>query len=447
MKAFIYLLFILSLIENFRNKYNNKIKSIIIFIFFNIFSSKNVETNKLINSSDISHNNTEYFFKKNSKSIFNGNHLRYHFQEKLNNTKKFEINYDFKPYSIALKNLGFKYDASFIYNSTGMLNITKLEYYYKKNRINLNVSKLNHIHISMSFNNKYADLSLISISSILNTSNIDTYIHFHILGLNFSFYEIQKIIALRKINNKVEFIFYNAKQAEFDFDLGLKDRRGIGNYAKILIPQIINNTDKILILDSGDILCQKDLSELFFYDIGDNYFGWILDHNAGNNLLIKSDKFMTNYFHPNTGVFLVNIKLFKKDELYKKAVFMSKSYNYFRCPTQDILITISNYKFQFIPLKYNIHIYYNNDKERKRKIKTKAFKKFLRNQRFSPYKYTIDEIHEAMKNPVIYHFITDKIQYKNKCDRIMKKWLYYANLSGVYEKLKVQYPRPFSCVK
>jgi lipopolysaccharide biosynthesis glycosyltransferase len=204
----------------------------------------------------------------------------------------------------------------------------------------------------MSFNKNYIDLALISIASILNTSNFNTYIHFHILGLNFSICEIRKIINLRKINNQFEFIFYNAKQAEYDFDIGLKDWRGIGNYAKILIPQIINGTNKILILDSGDILCQKDLSELYFYDIEDNYFGWVLDQNAGNQM-IKVDKFMTNYFHPNSGVLLVNIRLFRKDELYKKAVFVSRSYNSFENPCQDILETIANYKFVFIPLNYN----------------------------------------------------------------------------------------------
>ena len=59
----------------------------------------------------------------------------------------------------------------------------------------------------MTFDKNYSNLALISIASILNTSNIDTYIHFHILALNFRFTEIKKIIAMRKINNKVDFIF------------------------------------------------------------------------------------------------------------------------------------------------------------------------------------------------------------------------------------------------
>ena len=101
----------------------------------------------------------------------------------------------------------------------------------------------------------------------MNTSSSDTYIHFHISALNFTFSEIKAIIDLRKINNKVDFVFYNAKQVEYDFERAKNERRGFGNYAKILSPQIINNTNKVIILDAGDIIVQKDLSEIYFYDI------------------------------------------------------------------------------------------------------------------------------------------------------------------------------------
>lgn len=316
-----------------------------------------------------------------------------------------------------------------------MLNITKLDYYTnRKNLQNINFYQFNHIHLAMSFTKNYTDISLLSIASILNTSNFNTYIHFHILGLYFTIEEIKKITNLRRINNKIEFIFYNAKQAEYDFELALKDHRGVGNYAKILIPEIVNNTNKILILDSGDILCQKDLSEIYFYDLEDNYFGWILDRCAGNYHIIE-DKFMTNNFHPNTGVLLVNIPLFREHKLYKKAVFMSRSYNSFICPTQDILVTIASYKFKFIPLNYNIHIYKENNE----------FYEYLKIQNYSLYKYTKEEILNAINNPVIYHFYMDKLQYRNDCDKIVLQWLNYAKLAGVYEELKLKYPGPFNC--
>lgn len=416
-------------------------KAIILHILFFLFYNINKE-NKVIKKPP--KKNNEYSETNDYIHKLKENNRRNNFQDEINKRKLFNINYNFEPYINYPKNLSFEDYAIYIYNKTGMLNITKLEFYFQNKNINNNYSLLNNIHISMSFNKNYTDLSLLSIASILNTSNNDTYIHFHILGLNFTIIEIKKLIDMRRINNQVEFIFYNAKQAEYDFTIGLKDHRGIGNYAKILIPQIINNTDKILIVDSGDILCQKDLTELFFYDIGDNYFGWVMDQCAGN-FLIKGDKFMTNNFHPNTGVILVNIKLFRRDLLYEKALFMSKSYNKFSCPTQDILITIANYKFKFIPLKYNLHIYYTTEKEKIMKIRTKWIKNFIETQRFSPYRYTVNEIFDAMDSPVIYHFYLRKIQHRQECDKIVIEWINYSKLAGVYEILKKKFPKPFFC--
>ena len=202
-----------------------------------------------------------------------------------------------------------------------------------------------------------------------------------------------------------------------------------------------------MFLDSGDIIVQKDLSVIYFYDIKNNYFGWILENCAGNYLKYSFDKFMTNNFHPNAGVFLVNIRLFRKDELYKKAVFLGKSYYRLICPIQDILITIANYRFQFFPLNFNIYLY---DKNEKSKIETKkktSIDIWLEDQKYSPYKYTKEEIYDAISDPVILHFYKGKLQEKRECNKYVLQWLEYAKISGKYEDLKLKYPNPFNCLK
>ena len=104
---------------------------------------------------------------------------------------------------------------------------------------------------------------------------------------------------------------------------------------------------------------------------------------------MNKDKFKTNNFHPNAGVFLVNIRLFRKDELYKKAVFVANSYNSFDCPVQDILITITNYRYQYIPLNYNLLLYYENDQDQSKRKKIPTIESWLNDQRFSPHKYSM----------------------------------------------------------
>ena len=443
--------FFINSIKNNQIKKFSFIKYLILFIFIlffifeiNVLKEKEDNENKIINEPFIPLDNKEYIIKNYNKSKFNLNHPRYYFQSENDKKKIFKINYSYYPYLQINNNLSYEENVMIIYNSTGILNITKFEYFYAKKE-NLKILFLNHIHLSMAFDKNYVDLSLISIASILNTSSSNTYIHLHILGLNFGFKEIKKIINLRTINDKVEFIFYNAKQVKYDFYPDKKERRGYGVFAKILSPQIINNTNKILILDSGDILCQKDLSEIYFYDIKNNYFGWILEKCAGNFLIYKNN-FMSNNYYINTGVFLVNIPLFRKDELYKKAVFVSKSYNSFLCPDQDILITIANYKFVYFPLNYNLRLYYENTEDQFKRKKLPKIKEWLESQKYSPYKYEVKEIIDAMSDPVIIHFYGIKLYYLNNCNQYVKQWVKYAKLTGTIQNLKKKYPRPFKCI-
>ena len=109
---------------------------------------------------------------------------------------------------------------------------------------------------------------------------------------------MEKIIQLKRINNKIDFIFYCPKQVEYDFEKKIINyTKGVGDYSRILAPEIVNNNNKLLILDSGDVLAQKDLSEVYYYDIEDNYFAWILEEPAGNEH--EWNKFFINRLYPN----------------------------------------------------------------------------------------------------------------------------------------------------
>ena len=415
-----------------------------LFLYYDFFKRNEINVQKIIHEPILPTNNEEYIVKKYHVSNYNLDYPRYNFQNKYTQRKIFKINYSFYPYLNISRKKSYKENAINVYKSTGMLNISMLDFYYFKKEIAINISLCNHIHLSMGFDKNYSDLSLVSIASILNTSSPDTYIHFHILGLNFKFKEIKKIIGLRKINENVEFIFYNAKQVEFDFNNSKKDLRGVGNFARLLCPQIINNTNKVLFLDSGDIIAQKDLSEVYFYDLKDNYFGWTLEICAGYFLKYK-DKFATNNFHPQGGVLLINIRLFRQDELYKKAVFVYKSYNDFENPCQDILETIANYKFIFLPLNFNLNLHYDNDKDKFSKKNISGIGAWLKFQRFSPYKYEYEEMIDALLDPVINHFYIGKLHEEKACINPVLQWLKYAKLTGQYKKLKLRYPNPFEC--
>jgi len=251
------------------------------------------------------------------------------------------------------------------------------------------------------------------------------------------------IIDLKKIYNNIEFIFYNGKQAEYDFST-FKDgmNRGIGDYTKFLIPQIVNNTNKIIILDSADIIAKKDLSEIYFFDIDDNYFAFALDISAGR--FSKYFIFARNKFYSNIGVTLVNVRMFKKDNLYMAGYFARLAYANMPCPTQEMFFMISRYRFKFFPLIYNCPQFLNDDNEKH--INNKEYPlidEFLELQKNSPFRYTKQEIIESENNEVVTHLFTTKILKNKASKKNGKLWINYVKLANVYEILKKKFPETF----
>ena len=106
---------------------------------------------------------------------------------------------------------------------------------------------------------------------------------------------------------------------------------------------------------------------------------------------------------------------------------------------------ISNYKFKFMPLKYNCRPFFYTNEEKKIK-NSSLIKTWMEKQAYSPFKYSKEEIVEAALDPIISHIIENKLQYSDNCnDNLLIQWIQYAKLSGLYEMIKKKYPKPFKC--
>ena len=375
-----------------------------------------------------------------SKTFYDKTNIRYNFEDLFDKRKLFLIDYSDDLYQNINKSLSFDDNGRKIFESSGMLNITKLEYYYYSK--NTQTENLNHIHIGMAFDSNYILLSSISIVSILNTSSKNTYINFHIVLNNCSYDDIKPIISLEKINTRVSFIFYNGKQAEYDFIRGLNERRGIGEYSRLLIPEIVNNTNKILILDSADILAIKDLSEIFFFELGNYYYAFSLENIAGR--FTDDFIFSRNNFYANGGVTLLNIRKFREDKLYKRAFSASITYEYLPCPFQDILLMISNYNFKMFPLNFNcVQFYKDKEKFIKDNFQSEELIIWMNDQKLSPFKYSKEELVNAAMNPIIIHLYKNKPYYNAANKEFTNIWINYAKMTDLFEKIKKNYPKPF----
>ena len=439
------IIFILLLIEkkkrkSFEQKLFNESDLEEINLNFLKYGKIKKNNNYNINKPFLPSNPNDEFIQEYSKTYYNQSNSRYHLEEMFYNRNLFKIDYSYLPYLKISKSISYEENANKIFNLAGILNLTLLDFYYYG--INNDITNFNHIHISMGFDANYILLSSVSIASLLNNSSPHTFIHLHIILNNCTYTDVKPIINLKKINKNIEFILYNGKQAEYDFTERAKsERRGIGDYARVLIPEIVNNTNRVIIIDSGDLLVNKDLSELYFFDIGDNYFVFSLDEYAGtsnNDIPIAN-----NNFYPNTGVCLVNVRKFRKDNLYKSAFLASLAFNKLPCPYQDIFIMISNFKFKFWGLNYNCPDFFFNDPPTKDPNQIGAINSWDGHQK-SPYKYSKKELFEAAINPVISHLYHKK-PYKNEASaKMQEKWRQYVKLTGLYEQIKIKYPSAFN---
>ena len=182
----------------------------------------------------------------------------------------------------------------------------------------------------------------------------------------------------------------------------------------------------------------KNISELYFFDIGDNYFAFTLDALAGK--FKKNLIFSRNNFYPNAGICLTNVRKFREDNLYKNSFFASLAYKHLPCPSQDIFLMISNYKFKYLPLNYNCPQFFKDNEKNVKDNNSSMIYIWLLLQKDSQFRYSKEEMIKASINPVIVHLNANKPFYNLANSENTLAWINYAKMAGVYSKVKKKYP-------
>jgi lipopolysaccharide biosynthesis glycosyltransferase len=334
-----------------------------------------------------------------------------------------------------------KYDKKGIkiFKSTGKLSFNELDEIIYGTKIDY--SKFNNIHIAMSFDNDYYLLSSVTIASLLKNANKSTYIHIHIITVeNFLYETMKKLNSLKyKINNNTEFIFHDGSMAEIDFGYQTKSEPyGVGEYARLMSPELINDTDRILVTDSGDLFIEKDLYELYNYPLDDKLIKGIVDPYTKcfqDYYFFKKE----NYF--NGGVLLLNSKKWREMGIYQDIVNFYNSFKYkgrLPTPIQDILNTFfPSLAVGTLPLRYNFQGFY--DIKASREDNEYSTFSNIFNLECSLFKGRDDILTEEEKNLVIRHNNKLKVHNGESTYELIQKWGYYVNLTGFYDEICSKY--------
>lgn len=263
------------------------------------------------------------------------------------------------------------------------------------------------IPVVFSINNGYVKQLATVIMSILKNSNAK--FEFNVLHRDITCDNIKKLESMLKTYSNAEIRFYNISdylknQNLEKFMSRRKDYNyiSIETYFRFFIPDIFNQYDKVIYLDS-DILVFSDLFDLYNIDLKNNYLGAIQDtflELAVDNPKIKTSlhpkfsysEYFKKYLHKknnkyfNAGILLFNVKKMREDNITLKLFEFALKNSPLEFQDQCVLNAVLENSTTYIDYRWNI---------------LKDLKSYI--NLFSKKKKIIFE--EYYKNPYIFHYV------------------------------------------
>ena len=348
---------------------------------------------------------------------------------------------------LEFKYLKSKYKKTFyfyikkVFNEKGYVNINEIESKFPRGRSwEKNKNTSNEINVGSSLDSGFILRTMITTASVMDSQKRDTKLRLHFAVVkNFSVKNMLKIYSLRtKIREDVEFNFYNAKRVEKELE-GLSPK-GPGICARLLLPQlVVDDVRRLIMIDNGDLLVLRDLSEMYNWNMGNNIYMGVPDQGIGK-FGIYSNKSLNIYI--NGGNYLIDVKKVKEKNMYEKFRNYKNLYNPIFAE-QDMISDIAYGQVGYLPIKFGLISPYFNDSH----SDIPPFKTFFQAINLSKidinYSYIPKNFYEynlQAFNPVIAHHWDAKWMDGNGMSIYRRLAQYYIFLAGIWEETCKKYP-------
>ena len=299
----------------------------------------------------------------------------------------------------------------------------------------------NEINVGSSLDPNFILKTIITTTSVIDSQKSTTKLRLHFSVVNnFKSKDMIKIYSLRyRIREDVEFNFYDASRVERD--LISISRKGPGLAAKLLLPQLVEEDVKRLILiDNGDVLVLRDLSMMYNWDMKNNIYMGSPDTGIGVFGKI-SKKILKVYI--NVGHYLIDIKKVKEKNIYN--LILKNKYVYSSIWAEQLLINdIANGEIGYLPVEFGLVPPFKDDKFFYIRKKTKSMYeryniKIMSDQsNFLPKTYE-EFLHHAY-DPVIVHSWNGKLSEGKGMNIYRKLSQFFIELSGMKKEICVKLP-------
>lgn len=262
------------------------------------------------------------------------------------------------------------------------------------------------MHIAFCLDDNYIPYCSTTIGSII-ANNSEYEITFHLIS-DYISDKNKKILSewICKYKN-FRIKFYNVYKKDFnDFPIG-NAYLNIATYYRLLLPVILKDIDKVLYLDC-DIIVNSSLIDLWNTDIANYAVAGVLDRINNSIRLYNRLKYNMKYGYINAGVLLINLKKWREEDVFKKALFITNTNPaILKNHDQDIINMIFYNSKKILDFQYNLLEYY---------LYTEDW--LYLDRKYYP------KIVEACQNPTIVHFCMPQKPWHFECINPYKE-LYY----------------------
>ncbi len=241
------------------------------------------------------------------------------------------------------------------------------------------------------FNDKYAPFAGTSMTSLFENNRHFKKIRVFIMGENISSQNIEKFFMLSSIYQR-DIVFLNINDIIKTMrDINMPEYRGsyAANMRLFVADAIPNDVDRLLYFDS-DTIISGPLDELVNMNLENCPIAMVIDSLGFAHK--KELKIKGNYYNSGTIVYQMNIW---RDESYGEKIIdhIKNVRSHYPMPDQDLLNIVCEGKIKTLDPKYNLQPIHEL-------FPCKMYFRFYEKRNY----YSCEEIEEAVKNPVVYHF-------------------------------------------
>lgn len=246
-----------------------------------------------------------------------------------------------------------------------------------------------HWNITSAADEKYICHIATLLHSITDNKSGDDNITFHLLSNGVSECNIQKLHT--QVGDKCNIVVYNISNLRHLLPAGIPATIAITAYARLFLADIISHDIKTLLYLDCDTIVNKSLTPLFKINMGDFLAAGVLDTLPDNKSKTSVELNRIDPYY-NSGVLLINLELWRKENIKKKFIkYLVSKKGIVHHHDQGIINHVLKGRIFTLPVEYNLTSnYFSHPYNYLSK----------RNTPFYPEK----EIIEAKNRPAIIHY-------------------------------------------